>query len=179
MTERLHVTRAQLASFLKDAQAIKQFEALFKAANQIVPDVINDVAIAAENARSISQQALGELRRIADALEVLALAPSKEQTQFVDDLPIPGTIWAIEDNLTPPVVIGSLGHQQAGNVAISGGTITAALTGNQTTLIATSVNLSNGAGAALGTLTNAPSAGNPTKWVAIDDNGTLRYVPTW
>lgn len=29
------------------------------------------------------------------------------------------------------------------------------------------------------TLTNAPIAGNPTKWIAIDDNGTVRYIPAW
>lgn len=39
--------------------------------------------------------------------------------------------------------------------------------------------LDNGAAAAVGTLTNAPTAGDPTKWVAIDDNGTTRYIPTW
>ena len=33
--------------------------------------------------------------------------------------------------------------------------------------------------AATGTLTNAPAAGNPTKWIAIDDNGTTRYIPAW
>lgn len=37
----------------------------------------------------------------------------------------------------------------------------------------------NGAAAALGTLTNAPTAGNPTKWIPIDDNGTTRYLPAW
>jgi len=35
------------------------------------------------------------------------------------------------------------------------------------------------AGASVGTLTNAPSAGNPTKWITINDNGTLRRIPTW
>lgn len=37
----------------------------------------------------------------------------------------------------------------------------------------------NGAAAAAGTLLNAPVAGNPTKWIPIDDNGTTRYVPAW
>ena len=35
------------------------------------------------------------------------------------------------------------------------------------------------AGASVGTLTNAPSAGDPTKWITINDNGTLRRIPTW
>lgn len=39
--------------------------------------------------------------------------------------------------------------------------------------------LTNGAGVATGTLLTAPSAGNPTKWIGIDDNGTTRYVPAW
>lgn len=39
--------------------------------------------------------------------------------------------------------------------------------------------LTNAAGVALGTLTNAPSAGDPTKWIEIDDNGTTRRIPAW
>lgn len=48
-----------------------------------------------------------------------------------------------------------------------------------TTLIGSTVALADGAGAAAGTLLNAPVAGNPTKWLAIDDNGTTRHVPAW
>ena len=29
------------------------------------------------------------------------------------------------------------------------------------------------------TLTAGPVAGNPTKWMPIDDNGTTRYLPAW
>lgn len=43
----------------------------------------------------------------------------------------------------------------------------------------TTTALTNGAGAAAGTITNAPTAGNPTKWVGINDNGTTRYIPAW
>ena len=53
------------------------------------------------------------------------------------------------------------------------------ITTSSTTLHATSAALGNGAGAGGGTLTNAPTAGNPTKWVPINDNGTTRYIPTW
>ena len=48
-----------------------------------------------------------------------------------------------------------------------------------TTLLHTGTSLSNGAGAGVGTLLNAPSGGNPSKWVPIDDNGVTRFVPTW
>lgn len=43
----------------------------------------------------------------------------------------------------------------------------------------TNTAMTNGAGASLGTLTNAPSAGNPTKWIGFNDNGTTRYIPAW
>lgn len=39
--------------------------------------------------------------------------------------------------------------------------------------------LTDGAGASAGTLTNAPAAGNPTKWIEVDDNGTIRKIPAW
>lgn len=50
---------------------------------------------------------------------------------------------------------------------------------NAGALVATSVALTNGAGASAGTLTNAPSIGNPTKWIPISDNGTIRNIPAW
>jgi hypothetical protein len=39
--------------------------------------------------------------------------------------------------------------------------------------------LTNGGGVLLGTLTNSPIAGPPSKWVPFDDNGTIRYQPLW
>lgn len=46
-------------------------------------------------------------------------------------------------------------------------------------MFASRTTLTNGAGASAGTLANAPSVGNPTKWIAIDDNGTTRQIPCW
>jgi hypothetical protein len=53
------------------------------------------------------------------------------------------------------------------------------LTIGDTTMMRTTVSFTNGAAAAAGTLLNAPTAGNPTKWIPIDDNGTTRYIPAW
>jgi hypothetical protein len=47
------------------------------------------------------------------------------------------------------------------------------------TLARTAATLNNGSGASAGTLLNAPIAGNPTKWVPVNDNGTIRYCPLW
>ena len=46
-------------------------------------------------------------------------------------------------------------------------------------ILTTSVALTNGAGASAGTIANAPAVGNPTKWIGINDNGTVRYIPAW
>lgn len=48
-----------------------------------------------------------------------------------------------------------------------------------TFMIRTKTSYSNGAAAGAGTIANAPAAGNPTKWIPVDDNGTTRYVPAW
>lgn len=53
------------------------------------------------------------------------------------------------------------------------------ITTGSATLMASSVALTNGAAASAGTLLNAPAAGNPTKWIPINDNGTTRYIPAW
>jgi hypothetical protein len=47
------------------------------------------------------------------------------------------------------------------------------------TLLKTTTALTSSAGAATATLTNAPVAGNPTKWITIDDAGTMRRIPCW
>jgi hypothetical protein len=46
-------------------------------------------------------------------------------------------------------------------------------------LLATSSALTAGATSNVPTLTSGPVTGNPTKWIAINDNGTTRYVPAW
>lgn len=50
---------------------------------------------------------------------------------------------------------------------------------NATYMMRNRTSWTNGAAAQTGTLTNAPSAGNPTKWIAVDDNGTSRKIPAW
>lgn len=52
------------------------------------------------------------------------------------------------------------------------------ISGNGYILRSTSA-MSDGAGASSGTMTNAPVAGNPTKWLKFDDNGTDRFIPAW
>lgn len=68
----------------------------------------------------------------------------------------------------------------AGSITVAlASSVTAALTNNTGRLIDSSVGLTNGAAAQIATLTNGPTAGNPTKWIPISDNGTTRYIPAW
>lgn len=57
--------------------------------------------------------------------------------------------------------------------------VTDLFTNNAAALIKTNTTLTDQSGAQAGTLANAPSAGNPSKWIAINDNGTTRKIPTW
>lgn len=52
-------------------------------------------------------------------------------------------------------------------------------TNNAATFHTSRATLTDGAGASAGTLGTAPAAGDPTKWIGIDDNGTTRYIPAW
>jgi hypothetical protein len=75
---------------------------------------------------------------------------------------------------TPTLVTPVIGAATGTSLALTGG-----ITTGTGTLHTSSVALTNGAAAAAGTLANAPAAGNPTKWIPIDDNGTIRYIPSW
>ncbi len=74
-TQKLNLTRDQLATFLKNHEQIKQFEALFQLADAIAPDVVNEIKIEAGTAQATANEALTQLQRIANALELLAAAP--------------------------------------------------------------------------------------------------------
>ena len=105
--EPLRLTRDQLAKFLPDHEAIRRFEKLFSIVETVAPDVINEVNNAAENAGSRATQALGEISRMANALEMLALAPQSQLTtpDFIAQPPqnfvIPDFIERAPTELTP------------------------------------------------------------------------------
>ena len=90
--------------------------------------------------------------------------------------------------LTNVLDIASVGgyFQMTGNVLqVPNGSITAGgdlYRGNASSnsyLLRSTGTLGNNAGGGAGTLTNAPSGGNPTKWLLIDDNGVPRSIPAW
>lgn len=62
-------------------------------------------------------------------------------------------------------------NNTAANAILNSGSVPA--------LTFSNLSLANGAAAQTATLTNGPTAGNPTKWIPINDNGTTRYIPAW
>ncbi len=80
---RLGLTRDQLASFLQDFEQIKQFERLFQTVDTINTISIDEVSIAAGNADAAANEALAQITRIADALELLAAAPVIEDNNSI------------------------------------------------------------------------------------------------
>jgi hypothetical protein len=90
-------------------------------------------------------------------------------TQFA----VSGATWV---QLVPNFGSGTVFvNAPSGLVVQDGGGVTV----GTTTLIKSSVSLTNGAASGAGTITNAPTAGNPTKWIPINDNGTTRFIPAW
>lgn len=109
-TSKLNLTRDQLATFLKNFEQIRQFENLFAVADAIAPDVVNEVKIEAGTAQATANEALAQLQRIANALELLAAAPviqnnNSVATDYVDlneRAPVPAdkpgrTYWNRDD----------------------------------------------------------------------------------
>jgi hypothetical protein len=82
-SRKLNLTRDQLAQFLTDQQQIRQFELLFAVVDAIGPDGVLEVNIAAGNAQATANDALAQLTRIANAVELLAAAPVIENNNSV------------------------------------------------------------------------------------------------
>lgn len=77
--------------------------------------------------------------------------------------------------------VGTSAANALGSLNLTNLTATGIITvpGAATALLTTAATATSGAGASLGTLSNAPSAGNPTSWLKIVDNGVTRYIPAW
>jgi len=111
VSRKLNLTRDQLAEFLTNQQQIRQFELLFSTVDAIAPDVVLEINIAAGTAQATAndalaqivalaqntavedavmnakvQQALDALTRLAQSLELLALAPVRNNVELAHDV---------------------------------------------------------------------------------------------
>jgi len=148
-TQKLNLTRDQLATFLKNQEQIRQFEQLFQVADAIAPDVVNEVKIDAGNAQTSANEALALISALKQALELLALAPRSEigtiAPQNSDNVEITGGKIS---GLVPPLPVDSGGTGQS--VFTNGQLLIGNTTGNtlsKATLTAgANITITNGAG---------------------------------
>jgi hypothetical protein len=91
--------------------------------------------------------------------------PAAPSTDTVPVVTAPGVVTYTATTGTGDVVLAT-NPTLAGVIINGSGTFT--LTGQ-----------SNGAAAAAGTLSNAPSAGNPNFWLPVEINGVARFIPAW
>jgi len=82
-SRRLNLTRDQLATFLTDQQQIRQFELLFSTVDQIQVIVGTDFEYQADTAAATANEALAQISRLAQSLELLATAPVIENNNSV------------------------------------------------------------------------------------------------
>ena len=111
VSRRLNLTRDQLAEFLTDQQQIRQFELLFSTVDTLQVIIGTDFEFQADNAAATAnealaqivalaqntavedavmnakvQQALDALTRLAQAIELLALAPVRNNVELAHDV---------------------------------------------------------------------------------------------
>jgi hypothetical protein len=108
MTGPNKITRNELAQFLPSQRAIRAFEQLF----DLVPSsidvntvLIEEAAINAQNADSRAQEAVSAIVRLADAVELLALAPARSSENQNVDIAPPIVPFAVSTDIAPPVVL--------------------------------------------------------------------------
>jgi hypothetical protein len=118
-TQRLSLTRDQLASFLQDFEQIKQFEKLFSTVDTINTVTLDEISVSAGNAMASATEALATIEVMKSILEYLELAPAaatQEQIAVLQD-----KITDLEQLPSLGSVISSgLGAFTAGSVIFAG-----------------------------------------------------------
>jgi len=85
-SRRLNLTRDQLATFLTDQQQIRQFELLFSTVDQIQVIVGTDFEYQADTAAATANEALAQISRLSQDLQLLALAPVRNNIELSHDV---------------------------------------------------------------------------------------------
>ena len=101
------ITRNELAEFLPSQRAIRAFEQLFALIPSSLNDsaaVIEEVSVNAQNADSKAVQALSAIDRLANAVELLALAPNSIPAFPETDIAPPVTVVNQQLDILPPVI---------------------------------------------------------------------------
>jgi hypothetical protein len=177
VSRKLNLTRDQLANFLSDQQQIKQFEMLFSAVDELQVIVGTDIEYQADTAAANANNALAQISALAQDTSVNDAALNAKVQQALDA--IPGLAQALELlALAPRQELGTISSQNSDNVNITGGLISGldaplpiASGGTNGTSTPTAGAVPYGTGTAYG-FTAAGTAGQ-----VLTSNGA--GVPTW
>jgi hypothetical protein len=121
-SRRLNLTRDQLANFLSDQQQIRQFELLFAAVDELQVIVGTDFEYQADTAAANANNALAQISALAQDTAVDDAVLNAKVQQALDA--IPGLAQALElIILAPRQEIGTIASQNSDNVNITGGLI--------------------------------------------------------
>jgi hypothetical protein len=191
-SRRLNLTRDQLATFLTDQQQIRQFELLFSTVDQIQVIVGTDFEYQADTAAATANEALAQISRLAQALELLAAAPVIENnnslvTDYIDLSESPAPVnktRRLSWNTTDQTV--NLGMEYGVTQQI--GQETYARVGNTTGVTIPNGTVVGFAGATANALLVAPylaDGSQPTLYILgvmthdLPDSGEKGYCTTW
>ena len=86
VSSRLNLTRDQLSAFLTDQQQIRQFELLFSTVDTLQVIVGTDFEFQADTAAATANEALSQISSLAKSLELLALAPVRNNVELAHDV---------------------------------------------------------------------------------------------
>jgi hypothetical protein len=121
-SRKLNLTRDQLANFLSDQQQIKQFEMLFAAVDELQVIVGTDFEYQADNAAANANNALAQIIALAQDTAVDDAVLNAKVQQALDA--IPRLAQALELlAMAPRQEIGTIASQNSDNVNITGGLI--------------------------------------------------------
>jgi hypothetical protein len=88
-TQKLKLTRDQLATFLKDHEQIKQFERLFQIADEVSPETdTTGISIEAGNASATANEALAQIVKLANDASSMQASVDAKSTQALDQISI-------------------------------------------------------------------------------------------
>jgi hypothetical protein len=87
VSRKLNLTRDQLAAFLTDHQQIKQFELLFSVVDTLEPILGTDFEFQADNAAANANNALAEINTLAQATAVNDAVLNAKVQQVLDSIP--------------------------------------------------------------------------------------------
>lgn len=185
----LNITRNQLAEFLPNQRAIRVFEQLLKQVNDVIPSDVNSLTqliqeayVEASSGTAQAEQALDQLSRIAQSLELLATAPPPDPTSVGGDFASLPFELTKEDLVLPPLAAQSINELSdvrvttpaAGNTLIYDATLRRFV--NALLTAGTNISITNADGAITiaitGTVANATNATNATNVGTTDDTAT-------